>query len=260
MSLQSKLDQALVDENYYEAHQMYLTMSKRLLRVKKFQECHKLLFEGASTLLKMGQQASGVDLLKHMLSKESMNKETRKEIEQVIEYMDFEDSSVLSFVRSIDDFLLNDIFGLKVSQELSIEFLLKGTENSLDKISAQLFQESLSMNGFLLFQVILRLLIQQKIDFAQKLFDLHTALVLERHPSEKIGIVDGVIIFKTEYFNYARFMIITACKANDTLFKILTTKIKVNEETANLIERVRTTYIRPSAGLGNLLQMFAQSK
>jgi len=61
--LLGKLESAVKNGNYYEAHQLYRTLYFRYLTQKKYTELLELLFEGSNLLLRQrDQQTSGADL------------------------------------------------------------------------------------------------------------------------------------------------------------------------------------------------------
>jgi len=60
--IEQKLQNALQNRDFYEAHQLYRTMYFRLLTRQKFEELRPLLFDGACKLLDSNEVTSGVDL------------------------------------------------------------------------------------------------------------------------------------------------------------------------------------------------------
>lgn len=60
--IEQKLQNALQNRNFYEAHQLYRTMYFRLLTRQKFEELRPLLLDGACKLLDANEITSGVDL------------------------------------------------------------------------------------------------------------------------------------------------------------------------------------------------------
>jgi hypothetical protein len=62
-----KLQKSVQEGNYYEAHQMYHSVSQRYLKQKKTADALNLLQEGARNMLLHGQINSGLDLFTRML-------------------------------------------------------------------------------------------------------------------------------------------------------------------------------------------------
>ncbi|KAI7866296.1 hypothetical protein BDF14DRAFT_1728739 [Spinellus fusiger] len=62
-----KLKDSVESGNYYETHQMYRTVARRYNKQQKHQHAIQLLHDGAVSLMKHGQSASGSDLSNYML-------------------------------------------------------------------------------------------------------------------------------------------------------------------------------------------------
>lgn len=62
LRVKSKLEAAFNTGNYYEAHQMYRTLSFRLTSQKKYDECIDLLFNGSTKFVSAEQYSIGADL------------------------------------------------------------------------------------------------------------------------------------------------------------------------------------------------------
>ena len=77
----TKLKQSVQDGNYYEAHQMYHSISQRLLKQKKIDEALELIQDGVKNMILNQQWSSALDLLSKLLEicqNESTNVEDSK--------------------------------------------------------------------------------------------------------------------------------------------------------------------------------------
>ncbi|KAF7720496.1 hypothetical protein EC973_008018 [Apophysomyces ossiformis] len=63
-----KLKDSVDNGNYYEAHQMYRTVARRYNKQQKYKHAIQLLHDGAMSLMKHQQSASGSDLANYMLA------------------------------------------------------------------------------------------------------------------------------------------------------------------------------------------------
>ncbi|KAG9304979.1 hypothetical protein G9A89_003148, partial [Geosiphon pyriformis] len=62
-----KIQEALDRQNYYEAHQMYRTVCRRLIKQKQYSKAIDLLYTGARSLLEHKQSGSATDLSLYMI-------------------------------------------------------------------------------------------------------------------------------------------------------------------------------------------------
>uniref|UniRef100_A0A915JLZ1 Golgi to ER traffic protein 4 n=1 Tax=Romanomermis culicivorax TaxID=13658 RepID=A0A915JLZ1_ROMCU len=100
--IEKKLRQKLDEGDYYEAHQIYRTLYFRYVAQKKFDDLIDLLFDGASSLLKADQIASGIDL--SILYVDTLTKYEEKVIdEKVLTSLD----SLLSFMKPVSELAAN---------------------------------------------------------------------------------------------------------------------------------------------------------
>jgi hypothetical protein len=61
------IEKSVQEGNYYEAHQMYHSVSQRLFKQKKIQQSLLLLTQGAQTLIKNNQLGSANDLVSRII-------------------------------------------------------------------------------------------------------------------------------------------------------------------------------------------------
>ena len=64
----SKINTCVEEGNYYEAHQMIVSVSQRFLKQKKIQEALDLLQNGVSIMVRAQQWTSALDLVERMLT------------------------------------------------------------------------------------------------------------------------------------------------------------------------------------------------
>ncbi|CAG8522102.1 5144_t:CDS:2 [Ambispora gerdemannii] len=85
-----KIQESLDNKNYYEAHQMYRTVCRRLIKQKQHSKAIDILYSGARSLLEHKQSGSGTDLSLYLidayLTEElSVNDESRDRIINLLE-------------------------------------------------------------------------------------------------------------------------------------------------------------------------------
>ncbi|CAH1388924.1 unnamed protein product [Nezara viridula] len=88
-----KIDNAIKNENFYEAHQMYKTLYFRYLTQKRYSELLDLLYDGANLLIQHKQDTSGADLANLYI--EVLVKSDTKQSEEVMAKI----SSLLSILN-----------------------------------------------------------------------------------------------------------------------------------------------------------------
>ena len=79
-----KLDKLILEENYYEAHQLYRTIYYRYLNAKRYTELEELFLKGSLIFLEKGQANSGADLASLYVDSVVENPDTEKSKKKIV--------------------------------------------------------------------------------------------------------------------------------------------------------------------------------
>ncbi|CAG8529690.1 1843_t:CDS:2 [Diversispora eburnea] len=256
-----KLKDSVESGNYYEAHQMYRTVSRRYLKQKKFDHAIDLLFSGAQLLLTHKQTGSGGDLCLYMITAYSeaelpVSEESRARIIKLLELCPsdapgrkkFIDSSVSWSINcgknpsgdpELHHFIGELLWRDKKYSEAEPHFLA-GTSNCNEAYGKMLAewsdQDHPSKRGVYIARAVLQYLCLRSIRDAKTSFEKFIFEVSSKDPSLKIGIVPyrptitgdfvDVTIYSLPLLNFLQFLILTVQRDASDLFINLRNKYK----------------------------------
>ncbi|KAJ8318901.1 hypothetical protein KUTeg_003992 [Tegillarca granosa] len=222
--------QSCIDEgNFYEAHQMYRTLSFRYKGQNKYAEAINLLYEGAYKLLQYNQHTSGADLA--LLLIDLLNTSLSPVTDDIIEK---------NYVQARYH-LIHSTDGTNCAAMLIEHHVTKGYQSEADLFIAQ---------------AVLQYLCLQNKDTAQVVFNTYT----KNHPD----VEDGPPFYKP-LLNFIWFLLLALEGGKVTVFTILCekyqTSIKRDPTYREYLDRIGQLFFglpppktQPQGMFGNLLQ------
>ncbi|CAG8603255.1 6337_t:CDS:2 [Ambispora leptoticha] len=202
-----KIQESLNNKNYYEAHQMYRTVCRRLIKQKQYDKAIDVLYSGAQSLLEHKQSGSGTDLSLYLidayLAEElSVNDESRDRIIKLLELFPhdepgrkrFIDAAISWSIKTGDSpagdpalhhYVAELLWKDKIYQEAEPHFLAgtSASSASYGKMLAEWSsQDDPSKRGAYLARAVLQYLCLRSIRDAKIAFDSFVAEILSKNP------------------------------------------------------------------------------
>ncbi|KAG2171987.1 hypothetical protein INT43_001464 [Umbelopsis isabellina] len=251
-----KLKQSVEDGNYYEAHQMYRTVARRLTKQQKYRDVIDLLHSGAASLLKQKQSGSGSDLALYMLDtyKLSNTPVTEESLDRVVELLELYPAdepgrktfinSAISWSQKNGDSEMGDpdlhnfagtlLYHNKQYNEAE-KHLLFGSEESGKLLGDVEYDWAVEIDsadkGTFIARAVLQLLAMKNIHYANLAFQAFTKRL---DASEALGEAPyrpapadqsiNITIYKDSLINFSQLLILTAQRDAGELFKTLKSK------------------------------------
>ncbi|KAJ3052530.1 hypothetical protein HK097_006096 [Rhizophlyctis rosea] len=241
-----KLKKSVEDGNYYEAHQMYHSVSQRYLKQKKFDVALELLHQGAKNMVAHNQLGSAMDLVQRLIDvydQENMdvNESTRGRLLDIFQEMPLQTQTCDEYVRLCikwsarhgpcpqGDPLIHHAFGSRyysVKQYYDAEnHFIYGTLDSAKATGHMTWEWSgegyHDDRGYFLLRSVLQYLALKKLAHATALFDIFTKLLITESPSDKslpLSFTPSspsdpprgteVALYKSSSINFAQFLIL----------------------------------------------------
>ncbi|KAG9285574.1 hypothetical protein G9A89_006563 [Geosiphon pyriformis] len=258
-----KIQEALDRQNYYEAHQMYRTVCRRLIKQKQYSKAIDLLYTGARSLLEHKQSGSATDLSLYMIDAYSegelpVTDESRDRLIQLMKLFPYDEPGRKRFFDTAigwsvkfgespagDPELHHCVAKLfwkdKIYQEAESHFLAGTSESSAaygQMLGEWAAQDQPHKCGAYLARAVLQYLCLRNIHDAKIAFNSFEAAISAKHVGQNIfsgtssyrQTVNGdsieLPIYNIPLLNFLQFLILTVQRDASDLFVTLRNKYK----------------------------------
>ncbi|KAF8975328.1 hypothetical protein BGZ46_009211 [Entomortierella lignicola] len=249
-----KLEKSVGAGNYYEAHQMYRTVTNRYVKAQNYKDAIDLLHSGSLLLLKHNQSGSGADLGLYLievynLDKVAVTEESRDRIFDIADLMTPENSQRRQFLQyainwsanngdyNNGDPLIQHYVGLLYWKEKNYEqaeqHLLVGTQESAEALALVLFEWSevtpAHDKGAYLLRGVLQELSMRNLRDANVLFKIFVERLPDSLLSTEQKSPDGsksLQTYKSALINLTQLLLLTCQTGNASLFKQISARYK----------------------------------
>ncbi|KAJ3315279.1 hypothetical protein HDV04_003672 [Boothiomyces sp. JEL0838] len=227
-----KLRKNVQDGDYYEAYQMYHSVSQRFVKQKKQDQAVQLLMDGIKTMNQYNQHASALDLAERLMELySSPNTDAITHLAQAFYSFPLDSAQCDLFIKSVlkwskNDVNLNHIFGCRYAKEGQYynaeTHLINGTLDSI-KVLADMeleFSKLGNMNdaGYYISRACLPLLVMGKYSEAKTCLELYTAGL---NPELLVENVQDTPVSSHKLFNFIQLLVAAIGRNQGQLFSTI---------------------------------------